>query len=191
MVFPILPGDLETGIFDDCPYNVVKDHIQCWGAIEEKVAGVSVTTPLFSDSTVDYRPLNYGPKFLLCELPTYLHSRIGDLHYKHYSGFVYLPESFRMGANRLQTIELTTCTTCIDHVNKLERIQQRGLYCNAEAYIHSRCAPLNDELPSIVVRDDNRQNVPQSNCSLRHVLLSSTTLRCVTLFSVCPSRTFV
>ena len=87
----------------------------------------------------------------------YLHSQIGNLHNKHYSGSVYLPESFRMGANHLQMIELTTCTTCIDHVNKLERIQQRGLYCTAEAYIHSKCTPLSDELSSIVVRDDNWQ----------------------------------
>ena len=166
LIFPMLPGDLETGIFDNCPYNIVKDHIQCWSAIDEKVAGVSMTTLPFSDGTIDYRPLNYGPKFLLCELPFYLHSQISDFHNKHFSGFIYLPESFRMGANRLQTIELTTCTTCIDHVNKLERIQQRGLYCTAEAYIHSKCTPLSNELSSIVVCDDNRQKVPRSNCSL-------------------------
>ena len=74
LIFPILPGNLESHIFDNCPYNVIKDHIRCWNSIDEKVVGVSVTMPLFSDGVVDYRPLNWGPKFLLCDQPTYLHT---------------------------------------------------------------------------------------------------------------------
>ena len=27
LIFPMLLGDLETGIFDNCPYNIIKDHI--------------------------------------------------------------------------------------------------------------------------------------------------------------------
>ena len=91
--------------------------------------------PLYSDSVVDYCPLNWGPKFSLCDQPTYLHTRLGDCYNKHYSGFLYLPESFRMSTNHLQTIDLTTWTTCMDHINMLQRIQQRGLYCTAEVYI--------------------------------------------------------
>ena len=182
LIFPILPGDLESHIFDNCPYNVIKDHIRCWNSIDEKVVGVGVTTPLFSDSVVDYHPLNWGPKFLLvgvsvfllCDQPTYLHTRLGDCYNKHDSGFLYLPESFRMSTNHLQTIDSTTWTTCTDHINMLQRIQQRGLYCTAEAYIHSKCLLTNDELSSMAAHDENRQKVPRSNCLLRHAVLSTT-----------------
>ena len=74
LIFLILSGDLESHIFDNCPYNVIKGHIRCWNSIDEKVVGVSVTMPLFSHGVMDYRPLNKGPKFLLCDQPTYLHT---------------------------------------------------------------------------------------------------------------------
>ena len=95
-----------------------------------------------------------------------------------------------MSTNRLQTIDLTTWTTCMDHINMLQRIQQRGLYCTAEAYIHSECSLTNDELSSMAARDENHQKVvPRSNCSLRHALLSTTVFRRLTLFSIKSSRT--
>ena len=94
-----------------------------------------------------------------------------------------------MSTNRLQTIDLTTWTTCTDHINMLQRIQQRGLYCTAEAYIHSKCSLTNDELSSMAARDENRQKVPRSNCLLRHALLSTTVFRCLTLFSIKSSHT--
>ena len=46
-VVPLLyPFDLD-GVFDDCPYDVINDHLRCWNSIDEKVVGVSVTTPIF------------------------------------------------------------------------------------------------------------------------------------------------
>ena len=95
-----------------------------------------------------------------------------------------------MSTNRLQTIDLTTWTTCTDHINMLQRIQQRGLYCTAEAYIHSKCSLTNDELSLMAACDENRQKVvPRSNCSLQHALLSTTVFRHLTLFSIKSSRT--
>ena len=79
---------------------------------------------------MDYRPLNWGPKFLLCDQPTYLHTRLGDCYNKHYSGFLYLPESFRMSTNHLQTIDLTTWTTCTDHASK-NSTEGIVLYCRS------------------------------------------------------------
>ena len=102
-VVPLLyPFDLGDGVFDDCPYNVINDNLQCWNSIDEKVVGVSVTTPIFSDGVVDYHPRECGPGFLMCGVPMHMHSELGDAHNKHYSGFVYHTEQFRMGANRLQ-----------------------------------------------------------------------------------------
>ena len=47
-VMPLLyPFDMEDGVFDDCPYDVINNHLRCWNSIDEKVVGVSVTTPIF------------------------------------------------------------------------------------------------------------------------------------------------
>ena len=72
---PLLyPFDLEDGVFDDCPYDVINDHLRCWNSIDEKVVGESVTTPIFSDGVVDYRPREHGPGFLMCGVPMHMHS---------------------------------------------------------------------------------------------------------------------
>ena len=43
-VVPLLyPFDLD-GVFDDCPYDVINDHLRCF---DEKVVGVSVMMPIF------------------------------------------------------------------------------------------------------------------------------------------------
>ena len=57
-----------------------------------------------------------------------------------------------------------------------------------ECYIHSKCTPRNDQLPVMGINDDNRQKIPQSNCSMRHTVMATSTLRCLTLFSVKPSE---
>ena len=45
----------------------------------------------------------------------HMHSKLGDAHNKHYSGFVYHPKQFRMGANHLQYMELSPSATRVDH----------------------------------------------------------------------------
>ena len=156
---PLLyPFDLEDGVFDDCPYDVINDHLRCWNSIDEKVVGVSVTTPMFSDGVVDYHPREHGPGFLMCGVPMHMHSKLGDAYNNHYSGFVYHPEHFRMGANRLQYTDLSPSTTCEDHVRMHDLIQ--GKNHRPECYIHSRCTPRNDQLPIMGINDDNRQKIP-------------------------------
>ena len=43
----------------------------------------------FSDGVVDYHPREHGTSFLMCGVPMHMHSKLGDAHNKHYSGFVY------------------------------------------------------------------------------------------------------
>ena len=139
-VVPLLyPFDLEDGVFHDCPYDVINDHLRCWNSIDEKVVGVSVATPIFSDGVVDYHPHEHGPGFLMCGVPMHMHSKLGDAYNKHYSGFVYHPEHFRMGANCLQYTDLSPSTTCLDHVRMHDLIQ--GKDHRPQCYIHSRCTP--------------------------------------------------
>ena len=38
------------------------------------------------------------------------------------------------------------------------------------------------------IKDDNRQKIPQSNCSMQHTVMATSTLRCLMLFSVKPSE---
>ena len=164
-VVPLLyPFDLD-GVFDDCPYDVINDDLQCWDSIDEKVVGVSVTTPIFSDGVVDYHPRERGPGFLMCGVPMHMHSKLGDAYNKHYSGFVYHPEQFRMGANHLQYMDLSPLAICLDHVRMHDLIQERKDH-RPECYIHSRCTPRNDQLPVMGINDDNRQKIPRSNCSM-------------------------
>ena len=143
---------------------------------------MSVTMPIFSDGVVDYHPHEHGPGFLMCGVPVHMHSKLGDAYNKHYSGFVYHPEQFRMGANHLQYSDLSPSTTCLDHVRTHDLIQ--GKDHRPECYIHSRCTPRNDQLPVMGINDDNRQKIPRSNCSMRHTVMATSTLRCLTLFSV-------
>ena len=170
-VVPLLyPFDLEDGVFDDCPYDIINDHLRCWNSIDEKVVGVSVMTPIFSDGVVDYHPREHGPGFLMCGVPMHMHSKLGDAYNKRYSGFVYHPEQFRMGANRLQYMDLSPSTTCLDHVRMHDLIQ--GKDHRPECYIHSRCTPRNDQLPVMGINDDSRQKIPRSNCSMRHTVMA-------------------
>ena len=146
-VVPLLyPFDLEDGAFDNCPYDIINDHLRCWSSIDEKVVSVSVTMPIFSDGIVDYHPHEHGPGFLMCGVPMHMHSKLGDTYNKHYSGFVYHPEHFRMDANHLQYMDLSPSTTCLDHVRMHDLIQGKKDH-RPECYIHSRCTPQNDQLP--------------------------------------------
>ena len=159
-VMPLLyPFDLGDGVFDDCPYDVINNHLRCWNSIDEKVVGVSVATPIFSDGVVDYHPRERGLGFLMCGVPMHMHSKLGDTHNKHYSGFVYHPEQFRMGANRLQYTDLSPSATCVDHIRMHDLIQERKDH-RPECYIHSRSTPRNDQLPIMGIKDDNRQKIP-------------------------------
>ena len=86
IVFPLFPGDLESGLLDKCPSIVVQDHVRCWNSIDEKLVGISLTSPLYSDGVVDCRPLNTGPTWLCCPMLIKIHS-ISDTYNKNYSGF--------------------------------------------------------------------------------------------------------
>ena len=120
---------------------------------------MSVMTPIFSDGVVDYHPREHGLGFLMCGVPMHMHSKLGDAYNKHYSGFVYHPEQFRMGANCLQYMDLSPSTTCVDHVRMHDLIQERKDH-RPECYIHSRCTLRNDQLPIMGIKDDNRQKIP-------------------------------
>ena len=113
----------------------------------------------------------------------HMHSKLGDAYNKHYSGFVYHPEHFRMDTNCLQYMDLSASTTCVDHVRMHDLIQGRKDH-RPECYIHSRCTQRNDQLPIMGINDDNRQKIPQSNCSMRHTVMATSTLRYLTLFSM-------
>ena len=115
VVFPLLPKDLETTLLDNCPSIVVEDHICCWNAMNEKLVGISLTSPMFSDGVSDYQPSRMAPTWFCCPMPVYIH----DTFNKNYSGFAYLPKTFRM-SDRLLSEELTMCTTCIDHVAQMQ-----------------------------------------------------------------------
>ena len=108
---------------------------------------------------MDYHPRERGPGFLMCGVPMHMHSKLGDTHNKHYSGFVYHPEQFRMGANRLQYMDLSPSATCVDHVRMHDLIQERKDH-RPECYIHSRCTLRNDQLPIMGIKDNNRQKIP-------------------------------
>ena len=145
VVFPLFPGDLESGLLDKCPSIVVQDHVQCWNSIDEKLVGISLTSPLYSDGVVDYRPLNTGPTWLCCPMPVKIHSIVLDTYNKNYSGFAYLPEAFRTTNNRLETDELTMCTTCIDHARQVKIIESESTFHAAEWYICAKCCPTPNE----------------------------------------------
>ena len=70
--------------------------------------------------------------------------------------------------NRLSQEELSTCTTCIDHVAKIRQVESEGKLHAAERYVMSKCTLLPDELASIVVREDKFEKVPRTNSALRH-----------------------
>ena len=118
VVFPLLPKDLETTLLDNCPSIIVEDLICCWNAMNEKLVGISLMSPMFSDGVSDYRPSRMAPTWFCCPMPVYIHSVSSDMFNKNYSGFAYLPDTFRM-SDRLLSEELTTCTTCIDHVAQM------------------------------------------------------------------------
>ena len=63
-VMPLLyPFDLEDGVFDDCPYDVINGHLRCWNSIDEKVVGVSVMMPIFQMVLWIITPVNMGQVF--------------------------------------------------------------------------------------------------------------------------------
>ena len=73
----------------------------------------------------------------------HMHSKLGDAYNKHYSGFVYHPEQFRMGANRLQYTDLSPSAACLDHIRMHDLIQERKDH-RPECYIHSRQGTLRE-----------------------------------------------
>ena len=184
IVFPLFPGDLESGLLDKCPSIVIQDHVRCWNSIDEKLVGISLTSPLYSDGVVNYRPLNTGPTWPCCPMPVKIHSIVSDTYNKNYSGFSYLPEMFRMTNNRLDKDELTTCTTCIDHTRQVKIIESESTFHVAERYVCAKCCPTLDESSPMVVQDDNFEKVPWTNAALRHVLLTCSVFKCLTMFSI-------
>ena len=111
------------------------------------------------------------------------------MYNKNYSGFAYLPEVFRMTNNRLETNDLTMCTTCIDHAQQVKMIESESTFYAAERYVCAKCCLTPDESSPMVVRDDNFEKVPQTNAALRHVLLTCGVFKCLTMFSTRSSST--
>ena len=186
VVFPIFSRDLERRMLDDCPSVVVDDHVCCWNSINENLVGIGVTSPMFSNGSVDSEPWKMAPTWFCCSLPTYIHSFCNDEFNKNYSGFAYLPELFRM-QNRLSQQELSTCTTCVDYVAGLKLAESEGRFSAAERYVTTKCTPFPDELKAVVVRDVKFEKVLRTNSALGHSLLASSTFKCLTVFSIHPS----
>ena len=182
IVFPIYPRDLERGLLDKCPSIVVEDHIRCWNAVNENLVGLSLTSPMFSDGNSDYVPWKMVSTWFCCSKNSYIHSNSRDVYNDNYSGFVYLPEVFRMLHRRAQR-ELSMCTSCKDHVYSMKSCEISFTFCQAECYMSTRCVPLPDPLSPIIVQDDKYVKVPRTNAALRHLLMSSCSLKCLTLFS--------
>ena len=117
IIFPLFSKDMEC-MSENCPSVMVDDHVRCWNSMNENVSGLSVTSPMFSDRNSDYALWRMAPVWYCCSLPTYMHSFIHDPYNKNYSGFIYLPQAFRM-QSRLQQENLTTSSTCMQHIMDL------------------------------------------------------------------------
>ena len=156
IVFPIFPRDLETGLLDNCPSVVVYNHIRCWNSLNKNLPGLGVSLPMFSDGCADHAPSRMAPTWYCSSLPTFIHSFCYDSYNKNYSGFLYLPKSFRMG-QRLQQEELSMCTTCVDYVNSLKEGESEGRFTTAERYMMAKCMPIPDHSNACVFQDDNHE----------------------------------
>ena len=129
-----------------------------------------------------------APTWYFCSLPTYIHSFCNDPFNKNYSRFTYLPQAFRMGP-RLSQHEMTTCTKCIDYVNALRLSESEGRFMAVERYVMTKCTSTPDMFQSFY--DDNFEKIPRTNSAIRHLLLSSCTFKCLTLFPIQSSITHV
>ena len=113
--------------------------------MNRNLPGLSLTSPTFSDGAADYAPWRMAPTWFSCSLLTHVHSFCNDEYNKNYSGFTYLPKTFRMD-NRLSQEELSTCTTCIDYyVNALKTAAEFVDGTVAERYLTTLATPLPNE----------------------------------------------
>ena len=149
-------------MLENCPSVMVDDHVRCWNSMSENVPGLSVTTPLFSDGNSDYALWRMAPVLYCCSLPAYMHSFIHDPYNKNYSGFIYLPQAFRM-QSRLQQENLTALSTCTQHVMDLHLGEAQGQFSMVERYIMCKCTPIPDKPKSTMLPDDNFEKVPRTN----------------------------
>ena len=78
LIFPLYPFDVDNGLLNNCPNVIVEDHIHCWNAMDERLVGIGVTSPLFSDGFADYSFSNIGPVWLSILMPLYVHSVASD-----------------------------------------------------------------------------------------------------------------
>ena len=92
-IFPIMPLDIQD-MLDRSPSMVVHDFIRMWSMMNQRLPGIGLTTPAFSDRATDYEPWKIGPKFFLSPLPMQMHSCTKDPMYRLHSSFIYLPEQF-------------------------------------------------------------------------------------------------
>ena len=106
-IFSIIPMDIQDKL-DRSPSTVVHNFIRMWSMMNQSLAGIGLTTPMFSDGATDYEPWKIGPKFFLSPVPMQMHSYTKDPMYRLYSSFIYLPKQFWMMVPRTQQDELST-----------------------------------------------------------------------------------
>ena len=141
LIFPLYPFDVDNGLLNNCPNVIVEDHIHCWNTMDERLVGIAVTSPLFSDGFADYSFSNIGPVWLSILMPSYVHSMASDFCHDIYSGFIYKPVQFRMNVNRMNVTELSTCTTCMDHTHQHENSKLNFDIRACEHFVHTMCTP--------------------------------------------------
>ena len=133
----LYPFDVDNGLLNNCPNVIVEDHIHCWNAMDERLVGIGVMSPLFSDSFANYFFSNIGPVWLSILMPSCVHSVASDFRHDIYSGFIYEPVQFRMNVNRMNATELSTCTTCMDHARQHENSKLDFDIRVCECFVHA------------------------------------------------------
>ena len=177
--FPISSA-LDEPTYFNCPEAIIEDVVRMWLIVGGNLPGIGLTTPTFSDGSIDYEPHLIGPAFSRGKVKKVILNR-ADRHHHNYTGFNYDPSAFlSLDREWDQDSQISTCMTCLGHHKKSwlrRRLNRRSLFLSRYQLI-PRC----DRLKPMCVDDDLFAKVPRSNVGLRSRLKSCNTLRCLTMF---------
>ena len=177
--FPI-DSTLDETTYFNCPEAIMEDVMRMWSIVGGNLPGIGLTTPTFSDGSIDYEPHLVGPAFSRTKVKKVILNR-ADRHHHNYTGFDYNPSAFlSLDREWDQDSQVSTCTTCLGHHIRSwlrRRLNRRSLFFDRDQLI-----PQCDRLKPMCVEDDLFAKVPRSNIGLRSRLKSCNTLRCLTMF---------
>ena len=177
--FPI-DGVLDE-TYSNCPEAIMEDIVRMWSIVGGNLPGIGLTTPTFSDGSIDYEPHLVGPAFSRGKVKKVILNR-ADRHHHNYTGFNYDPSAFlSLDREWEQDGQISTCTTCSGHHKRtwLRRCINRRSPFLGQNQMVPRC----DRLKPMCIHDDLFAKVPRSNVGLRSRLKSCNTLRCLTMFA--------